>query len=242
MNDGTQSPNDPLQMMRDAYAQGIERWSKAMEEIVGSDDFASASGQLLALYAQQQQSIRAASRIAAESIQMPTTEDLAEVAQLVINVERKVDEVTDQGAGDAMRLTAIETQLAAITTQLGDATAAAHTIPARLSAIDERLAEAASASQALSARLAGIEESIRESARRPADPPATGQASGATMAKAPEVATPAAKAPEVAKPVAKAPKVAKPAAKVPAAKRATAKKPAAPKGTPARRRTPPADD
>ena len=30
----------------------------------------------------------------AESIQMPTTEDLAEVAQLVINVERKVEEVS----------------------------------------------------------------------------------------------------------------------------------------------------
>jgi polyhydroxyalkanoic acid synthase PhaR subunit len=107
-----------MQMMRDAYAQGIERWSTAMEEIVGSEDFAAASGQLLALYAQQQQSLRAASRVAAESMQMPTTEDLAEVAQLVINVERKVDEVTDQAAGILTRLAAIEeaiSQLAART-------------------------------------------------------------------------------------------------------------------------------
>jgi polyhydroxyalkanoic acid synthase PhaR subunit len=222
MNDGTPFPNDPLKLMRDAYAQGIERWSKAMEEIVGSEDFASASGQLLALYAQQQQSIRAASRIAAESIQMPTTEDLAEVAQLVINVERKVDEVTDQGAGHTARLTAIETQLTAVAAQFADATAVAHGIPARLSAIEQKLAEAASASQALSARLAGIEESIRGSAQRPADPPATGRASGATAAQAPEVSEPAAKGT--------------------VAKRTTARKPAAPKGAPARRRTPPADD
>jgi len=153
--------DDPMQMMRDAYAQGIERWSKAMEEIVGSDDFAAASGQLLALYAQQQQSIRAASRVAAESIQMPTTEDLAEVAQLVINVERKLDEVTDHSADAATRLAAIETSVAG-------ATAAFHDIPARLTAIDEKLAalaEAAPAAHVLSERLTAIEAA---SAKEPA--------------------------------------------------------------------------
>ena len=65
MTDEKNRLNDPMQMMRDAYAQGIEGWSKAMEEIVGSDDFAAASGQLLALYAQQQQSLRAGWRVAA---------------------------------------------------------------------------------------------------------------------------------------------------------------------------------
>lgn len=107
MSEETPPPNDPLKLMREAYAQGVERWSAAMEKLVSSEDFAAASGQLLSLYAQQQQSLRAASRIAAESIQMPTTEDLAAVAQLVINVERKVDEIADQ-------VTALAKQLAAL--------------------------------------------------------------------------------------------------------------------------------
>jgi chromosome segregation ATPase len=186
MSDGTTPPNDPMHLMRDAYAQGIERWSKAMEEIVGSEDFAAASGQLLALYAQQQQSIRAASRVAAESIQMPTTDDLAEVARLVINVERKVDEVTDQAADVATRLTAIETRLA-------DTTAAAHAIPTRLTAIEERLAEVASASQALSERLTPIDEAIRELASAAAKE--TAETTAPATAKAPSAKAPAAKAP-----------------------------------------------
>lgn len=98
--------------MREAYAQGVERWSEAMEKLVSSEDFAAASGQLLALYAQQQQSMRAASRVAAENIQMPTTEDLAAVAQLVINVERKVDEIADQVAEMANQLGVLSAALA----------------------------------------------------------------------------------------------------------------------------------
>ena len=222
MSSGSTPPNDPMQLMRDAYALGIERWSKAMEEIVGSEDFASASGQLLALYAQQQQSMRAASRVAAESIQMPTTEDLAEVAQLVINVERKLDEANDQSADLVTRLGAIEEKLAA-------------------------LADAATASQAVSERLARIEAGIAELAQRPVF-----QAPAPTAIQEPRatpVPTPAPVArtePAAAKqPAAKKPATKKPATKKPAAKKAPAKARAggasASGSTPARRRTPPAD-
>jgi len=227
MSDETRG-DDPMQMMRDAYAQGIERWSKAMEEIVGSDDFAAASGQLLALYAQQQQSVRAASRVAAESMQMPTTEDLAEVAQLVINVERKLDEVTDHSADGATRLTAIEARLAG-------ATADFHDIPARLAAIDEKLgalADVAPATHALSERLTAIEAALSELARggggdqptairEPAAGRAAARPSGATKSSA----------------VAKEP--AGTAAASP--KEPAATKQAGAKRTPARRRARPAD-
>ena len=239
MSNATPPRNDPMQLMRDAYAQGIERWSKAMEEIVSSEDFASASGQLLALYAQQQQSMRAASRVAAESIQMPTTEDLAEVAQLVINVERKVEEIADQSADVVTRLSAIETRL-------GGATAA-DVIPARLDAIEKRLAElaAAAAAQGLSERLGRIEETIGELARRPAAPavapapePAGVPASGGAPASS-AVTQPAAKKPAAKKPAAKKPAARKPAAKKPAAKKPADGESTGATGTPAGRRTPP---
>ncbi len=182
MSDGTSAPNDPAQPMGDAYAQAMQRWSKAMEEIVGGPDFAAASGKLLAVYAQQQQAMRAASRIAAESMQMPTTEDLAEVAQLVINVERKVDELTDHAADLVTRVTAIEARLA-------DATAAALAIPARLTAIEEAIGELARRSADRVAEPAGTDEPT--AARAPTRASGLKRTSPAT-AKAPAAKVPAA--------------------------------------------------
>jgi hypothetical protein len=147
---------DPLALMREAYARGVEAWASAMEEIVGSDEFAAGSGRLLALYAQQQEGIRTASRLAAESIHMPTSEDIASLARLVANVERKVDEsadavmmlgerlaVTEATAG---RLAGIEAAVAAVSVQ----TIAG--LETRLSDIEEAVARVEAALSALSAR------------------------------------------------------------------------------------------
>lgn len=46
MSGETTDPMDPLELMRDAYARGLEAWSTAMEELVGSEGFAAGSGQL----------------------------------------------------------------------------------------------------------------------------------------------------------------------------------------------------
>jgi polyhydroxyalkanoic acid synthase PhaR subunit len=181
VSDGTSAPSDPAQPMGGAYAQAMERWSKAMEEIVGGPDFAAASGKLLAVYAQQQQAMRAASRIAAESMQMPTTEDLAEVARLVINVERKVDELTDQAAEVLTRVTAIETRLA-------EATATALAIPARLTAIEEAIGQLARRSADQVAEPAGT----KEPAAGRASTPTSGVKKTSTTAKAPAAKAPAA--------------------------------------------------
>jgi polyhydroxyalkanoic acid synthase PhaR subunit len=104
-------PEDPLRPMREAYEQAVEGWSKAMEEMVASEEFASVSGELLKRYVEMQESLRTASRAAAESVHFPTTDDLARLAQLVINVERKVDEVSDEAHAIAGRLAAIEARL-----------------------------------------------------------------------------------------------------------------------------------
>ena len=112
VSDGTSAPSDPCA----ADGRRVRAGHGALVEGDGGDrgrrGLRRRLGKLLAVYAQQQQAMRAASRIAAESMQMPTTEDLAEVARLVINVERKVDELTDQAADVVTRVTAIETRLA----------------------------------------------------------------------------------------------------------------------------------
>ena len=111
MSSAPPPPEDPLRPMREAYEQAVEGWSKAMEEMVASEEFASASGEFLKRYVEMQESLRTASRAAAESVHFPTTDDLAQLAQLVINVERKVDEVSDEAHAIAGRLATIEARL-----------------------------------------------------------------------------------------------------------------------------------
>lgn len=111
MSDASPPPEDPLRPMREAYEQAVEGWSQAMERMVASDELASASGEFLKRYVEMHESLRKASRAAAESVHFPTTDDVARLAQLVINVERKVDELSDQAHAIAGRLATIEATL-----------------------------------------------------------------------------------------------------------------------------------
>jgi polyhydroxyalkanoic acid synthase PhaR subunit len=111
VSDAQPPPEDPLRAMRQAYDQAVEGWSKAMEQMVSSEEFASASGQFLKHYVGMQESLRTASQATAESLHLPTRDDIARVAQLVINVERKVDEVSDAAHDVAERLAAVEARL-----------------------------------------------------------------------------------------------------------------------------------
>lgn len=119
MSDTSEPMPDPLSLMRDAYAQGVEAWSSAMEELVGSEEFAANSARLLALYAGQQEAIRTASRLAAESIHIPTIDDIERVATLVVNLERKVDEMVEAGGALDRRATEIETSIASAAKLIG---------------------------------------------------------------------------------------------------------------------------
>lgn len=165
MSDDT-PPIDPLALMREAYARGVEAWSEAMEELVGSEEFAAGSGRLLALYAQQQEAVRTAAKLAAESVHMPTAEDLAAVARLVVNVERKVDELTETAAA----LSGLDARLAAAEAGL-----------ARIAPLERAVADSAAATVAgLDERLRAIESAVKALGDAPATKPAR-----KTAAKAP---------------------------------------------------------
>lgn len=169
MSDGGAHNPDLLALMREAYTRGVDAWSSALEDLVSSEEFAANSAQLLTLYAQQQEGIRTASRLAAESLHIPTAEDLARVAGLVANVERKVDEVSESGGAVVARLQAIEDRLGGLAT--------ASVVQTRLKAIESKVAALATVAPAaptpdLDARLGAIEERIAAVATAPAAAPA----------------------------------------------------------------------
>lgn len=115
----TTPPEDAIRAMRMAYDQAVQGWSRAMEQMVASEDFAEASGRFLQRYVEMQQTMRTATQTAAEGMHLPTIDDLARLAHLVTNVERKVDEVSDQAHALGVRLDAIEALLARLTSGSG---------------------------------------------------------------------------------------------------------------------------
>lgn len=127
---GAPKPPDPFQVLRESYEQATEAWAKAVEQAISTEDFAASAGKVMERYTEMQEMLRRTSEAVAEQLHIPTKDDIARVAQLVVNVERKVDDVSDQAdalqrrdpaeavAGLAERLAVIEERLAGIAARL----------------------------------------------------------------------------------------------------------------------------
>ncbi len=89
-------PPNPFEAFKAAYDQAAESWSQSMEQVLSSDDFAAAAGRMVARYADAQEALRKAAESTSDQLHLPTKDDLARVAELVLNLERKVDAATDQ--------------------------------------------------------------------------------------------------------------------------------------------------
>ncbi len=89
-------PPNPFEAFKAAYDQAAESWSKSMEQVLSSEDFAAAAGRMVARYADAQEALRKAAESTSDQLHLPTKDDLARVAELVLNLERKIDAATDQ--------------------------------------------------------------------------------------------------------------------------------------------------
>lgn len=113
-------PEDPFQPVREAYDQAVESWSKATEQFLASQGAADASREFMQRYVEVHASLRSATQAAAESIHFPTTEDIARLAELVINVERKVEEVAERTRAGDERLARIEARVDELARERGE--------------------------------------------------------------------------------------------------------------------------
>ncbi len=93
---GTTPPPNPFEAFKAAYDQAADTWSKSMEQVLSSEDFAAAAGRMVARYADAQEALRQAAKAGSEQLHLPTKDDLAQVSGLVLNLERKIDDATDQ--------------------------------------------------------------------------------------------------------------------------------------------------
>jgi len=84
---------DPFTLFKQWYDATSETWSKAVGDIIGSDRFMQMASQFLESYTSFARTFHRASEEYFSNLQLPTRSDIARVAELVINVEEKVDQL-----------------------------------------------------------------------------------------------------------------------------------------------------
>ena len=88
-------PPDPFTFFREWYNATSETWSKAAEGVVGSDQFMELNKHFLESYTTFYKTFRQANEEYFRNLQLPTSSDIARVAELVVALEEKIDRIED---------------------------------------------------------------------------------------------------------------------------------------------------
>jgi polyhydroxyalkanoic acid synthase PhaR subunit len=86
---------EPFTFFRDWYNATSETWSKLVEQYIGSEQFMETSTPFLESYASFFKTFRRANEEFFQNLQLPTRSDIARIAELVIAMEEKVDQLDD---------------------------------------------------------------------------------------------------------------------------------------------------
>ena len=86
---------DPLQAWKNAYEQTETFWGKALNETIKTEEYSAWMGSVLDLNLFYQKALNDTTKNYLEQVNVPTKEDIARVATLVINLENKVDNIEE---------------------------------------------------------------------------------------------------------------------------------------------------
>ena len=140
---GTPLQMDPFTLFKQWYDATSDAWSKAVEETISSEQFLEGTRPLLESYASITLAFRRANEEYFKRLQIPTTSDIANVAQLVINLEEKIDKTEDmlEGFEDSFTHIATVEAVSALEQRL-DQVATTETVAGleqRLNQVEEKL-------------------------------------------------------------------------------------------------------
>ena len=142
---------EPFTFFRDWYNATNETWSKLVEQYIGSEQFMKSTTPLLESYASFFKTFRRANEEFFKNLQLPTRSDIARVAELVIALEEKVDQLDDSlddlNASNAKAAT--QEAVSGITGQL-------HALEGKMDSLPATLAQN-QAVESLNQRLDGME-------------------------------------------------------------------------------------
>ncbi|MGG0275759.1 polyhydroxyalkanoic acid synthase subunit PhaR [Bacillus rhizoplanae] len=86
---------DPLQAWKEVYEQTEKFWGKTLNETVKTEEYSAWMGSVLDLNLFYQKMMNDATKGYLEKVNIPTQDDIARVASLVINLENKVDNIEE---------------------------------------------------------------------------------------------------------------------------------------------------
>ena len=124
---------EPFKFFRDWYNATSDTWSKFVEQYIGSEQFMETSTPLLESYASFFKTFRRANEEFFQNLQLPTRSDIARIAELVITLEEKVDQI-DDALDDSQSKGATQEDVTGIAGQL-------QALESKLNVLDNTLAQ-----------------------------------------------------------------------------------------------------
>ena len=91
----TNFPFDPMTMLKNTYEQTESTFSDAIKEMMNKEAFSEQMGDHLNYYLQYQQLMDKMTHTYLKEMNIPSRDDLANMATLIINLEEKVDQLSD---------------------------------------------------------------------------------------------------------------------------------------------------
>lgn len=89
-------PFEPFTMWKEAYEHTEKAWHDVIQDTLGKESFAEGLGQIQANYLQYHEMVSNLTDAYLKQTNVPTRDEIANVASLVINLEDKVDNIDDQ--------------------------------------------------------------------------------------------------------------------------------------------------
>ncbi|MFX3623020.1 MAG: polyhydroxyalkanoic acid synthase subunit PhaR [Ectobacillus sp.] len=86
---------DPLKAWKDVYDQTEKFWGKTLNETLQTEEYSGWMGSVLDLNLFYQKMLNDITKGYLEKINIPTQDDIARVASLVVNLENKVDSIEE---------------------------------------------------------------------------------------------------------------------------------------------------
>lgn len=87
---------DPFTIWKDIYEKTEASWSDVLQESLGKESFSEGMGQTLNSYLQYQEVVSKMTETYLKQVNMPTRDEISNVASLIINLENKVDDLEDK--------------------------------------------------------------------------------------------------------------------------------------------------
>lgn len=89
-------PFEPFTMWKDMYEHTEKAWNDVIQDTLGKESFSEGLGQIQSNYLQYQETFSNLTEVYFKQVNIPTRDEIANVASLVISLEDKVDNIDDQ--------------------------------------------------------------------------------------------------------------------------------------------------